>query len=345
MRRLPIFFLLDVSESMLGDDLRSLEAGVGEIVRNLRGDAHALETVHMAVVAFAGKAKLLTPMLDLVSFYPPRLPVGGGTNLGAGLSVLMDEIDRNVVRRSVNMRGDYRPVVYLMTDGRPTDDVEPAIARWKRDYANRSTLVAVAIGDRADVSVLQRLTEHVVLFSHKQSGDFEEVIRWVSMSISVQSQAIDRPGVTLAKPTPGVLELLKGQLSKTALDEKVVVLRGRCQKNRQPYLLKFEQVTEHANLLPNGGMFALAGGFAINDEYDDWSDPALVAPTVNTNQLVGGCVCPHCSNQYGFATCVCGNVHCVTGEGQATCPWCNKTAFYGCADVDDPGVEVARGRG
>lgn len=248
MRRLPIFFLLDVSESMIGDDLRSLEAGVGEIVKNLRGDAHALESVHMAVIAFAGRARMITPLLDLVSFYPPRLPVGGGTNLGAALEVLMDEIDRTVVRRTPTTRGDYRPVVYLMTDGRPTDDVGPAIARWTRDYARRTTLVAVAIGEHADTSVLRQLTDNVLLFSQRQAGDFSEVIRWVTMSISVQSQAVDSGAVSLVKPPEGVLDLLKGSMAKTVLDDKVVVLRGRCSKTKEPYLLKFEQVTVNPEL-------------------------------------------------------------------------------------------------
>src|SRR4051812_49037518 len=68
MRRLPIFFLLDISESMIGEDLRSLETGVGEIVNSLRSDAHELETVHLSVLAFAGKARTIMPLMDLVSF-------------------------------------------------------------------------------------------------------------------------------------------------------------------------------------------------------------------------------------------------------------------------------------
>lgn len=345
MRRLPIFFLLDVSESMIGDDLRNLESGVGEIVRNLRGDAHALETVHIGVIAFAGRARMLTPLMDLVSFYPPRLPVGSGTNLGAALTVLMDEMDRCVVRRSATVRGDYRPVVYLMTDGRPTDDVGPALRRWQEHYARRATLVAIAIGENADLSVLQQLTEHVMVFSHEHGNDFHSIVRWVTMSISVQSQAVESGTVSLAKPTEDIMELLRGNLAGTQLDDSVVVLQGRCQKTRQPYLLKFRQAPGLNGQRVAGGLYGMVGSYAISNDYFEWSDPNALAPTINTDRVVGGAPCPHCSNRFAFAVCACSGLHCVAGEGAAVCPWCSKTGNYCTADDDQPGSEVTRGLG
>ena len=57
MRRLPVFFVLDCSESMAGDKIAKMESGLQSIVRNLRTDPHALETVHVSVLAFAGVAK------------------------------------------------------------------------------------------------------------------------------------------------------------------------------------------------------------------------------------------------------------------------------------------------
>ena len=345
MRRLPIFFVLDVSESMVGEDLRSLEGGVSEIVSSLRGDAHALETVHLSVLAFAGKARVLTPLMDLVSFYAPRLPVGSGTSLGAALNLLMDEIDRKVVRRSATQKGDYRPFVYLMTDGRPTDDVEPAIERWRQGYEKRTALVAVAIGEHADTSVLSRLTEHVILFNHRNPGDFQEMIRWVTASISVQSQAVESGKVSLAKTPTGVLDLLREPLAKTQLDDKVVLLEGRCQRHKVPYLLKFAALRVSPGMHVEHSMYGIVGAYAVGDDYAEWSDPALVAPTINTTRLLGGAGCPHCANRYAFAVCACGKLHCIGGDGEATCPWCGKLGRYGIAGDDDPGQDVERGRG
>ena len=72
MRRLPIFFVLDVSESMAGDPHAQLQRAMESIVAQLRQDPSALETVYISVIAFAGKVGTVVPMVDLMSFYAPR---------------------------------------------------------------------------------------------------------------------------------------------------------------------------------------------------------------------------------------------------------------------------------
>ncbi|MDE6230188.1 MAG: VWA domain-containing protein, partial [Muribaculaceae bacterium] len=57
MRRLPIYFLIDVSESMVGTPLREVEQGMRTIIQDLRVDPYALETVFVSIIAFAGKAR------------------------------------------------------------------------------------------------------------------------------------------------------------------------------------------------------------------------------------------------------------------------------------------------
>jgi len=74
MRRLPVFLVIDVSESMAGDNLRSLQEGMDRLVKTLRTDPYALETTYLSVIAFAGRAKTLSPLVELYAFYPPRLP-------------------------------------------------------------------------------------------------------------------------------------------------------------------------------------------------------------------------------------------------------------------------------
>ena len=98
MRRLPIYFLVDVSESMVGDPIKQVENGMRQIVQELRTDPYALETAFISVIAFAGKAKSLSPLTELYKFYPPTFPIGGGTSLGYALDFLMDNIDKNVMK-------------------------------------------------------------------------------------------------------------------------------------------------------------------------------------------------------------------------------------------------------
>ena len=346
-RRLPVFFVMDVSESMIGEDLQNLESGMGKIVKSLRGDAHALETVHVSVIAFAGIARVLVPLTDLTRFYAPRLPVGSGTSLGAALTLLMDEIDRNVQRRSATQRGDYKPVVYLMTDGRPTDDVEAAITRWEQHYFQRVTLVAVAIGQGADHGILNRLTDNLVVFDKDSVNDFDPVIRWLTMSISAQSQRVESGGVSLAKPESGMALWLGNTLKASQLDTQVVLLPALCAERKLRYLIRYQVVP-----LPPGydgpPMYRATGSHCVTPEYDEWSgqNPIGATPTISTSMLGGSASCPACGAPFGLATCGgCGRVHCVRGDGAATCPHCGKAGNYVSAEDGDPGSDVARGRG
>ncbi|SUO94316.1 vWA domain-containing protein [Suttonella ornithocola] len=100
MRRLPIFFVLDVSESMVGMPLEALQEGMNRLIRSLRTDPYALETIYISVIAFAGKVKTLIPLTELFAFFPPKLPLGAGTAIGAALDHLSKEIDAQVIPNS-----------------------------------------------------------------------------------------------------------------------------------------------------------------------------------------------------------------------------------------------------
>lgn len=45
MRRLPIYFLIDVSESMIGEPIEQVQEGIATIIKELKSDPFALETV------------------------------------------------------------------------------------------------------------------------------------------------------------------------------------------------------------------------------------------------------------------------------------------------------------
>lgn len=104
MRRLPIYFLVDVSESMVGEPILQVQDGMRMIVQELRTDPYALETAYISVIAFAGKAKSVTPLTELYKFYPPTFPIGGGTSLGAALNFLMDDMDKSLVKTTLEKK-------------------------------------------------------------------------------------------------------------------------------------------------------------------------------------------------------------------------------------------------
>lgn len=343
MRRLPIFLVLDVSESMAGDNLTRLEECIGTIVANLRTNPSALDSVFLSVIAFAGVARTLVDLEELASFRAPRLPMGSGTALGKALDHVMDEIDRQVAHPSAHSKGDWAPIVYLFTDGKPTDSLDGARARWMQRYGKHGALVAVAIGRYADQSALRSLTEHVLVFDDRVPGGFEVFIRWVTDSVSMQSQRIAEGGggrLSLAKPDQRALEMAGAPGALEACgDPDCVVVVGRCQRTRRPYLVKYERDSmaihlEGMDLEASG--FRIAGAFPITEEYFDWSAGPAGGGAVNTSELAGVAPCPHCGNAVTIAQCGCGKLMCLGGPGEAQCPWCEAhVEFEGGGDDFD----------
>lgn len=333
MRRLPIFFVLDVSESMVGEPLRRMEEGIEKIVTTLRQDPHSLETVFISLIAFAGKAKAITPLIDLISFYPPKIPIGGGTALGEALDVLMEEIDTKVVKTTYEERGDWEPIVFLITDGKPTDKPEKSVQRWKKEYASHAAMVAITLGTNADMQILGQLTENVLAMENATDEDFRQFIEWVSASVKAQSQKIEMEGksggVSLEKAGDAGLTVVDDVSCFASSDPDFVVLTGKCSRNKKPYLIKYAKVkSDGLENFINTERFGLEGAFALDETYFEWSSTQLQVETVHTSLLDGVPPCPNCGNPTAFAMCECGHLMCLDATGMATCPWCNKALQF-----------------
>ena len=75
MRRLPIYLLLDCSESMAGEAIAELQRGIASMVAHLQTDPQAIETAYISVITFDNDAKQLIPLTEVLNFKPPRLTV------------------------------------------------------------------------------------------------------------------------------------------------------------------------------------------------------------------------------------------------------------------------------
>lgn len=350
MRRLPIFLVIDVSESMVGQPLRQMQEGISRLIETLRRDPYALETVYLSVIAFAGIAKTLAPLVELVAFYPPRLPVGSGTSLGAALNHAMDEIDRHVITNSPERKGDYKPVVYLMTDGGATDDPTAAIARWQRSFAHRANLVSIGIGPFADLARLAPISHGVLRLDTNNEADFKAFIDWISQSVSSQSRSLGVDvSVSLDKNEQPFLSLVKDLEQATAVDENYVIISGLCSKTKLPYLMKYERAPMMTDVpfftkQQTAQVFGYAGVFPVEADYKDWSDPRVNTHTVSTASLMGGGGCPHCGASSALCQCGnCGQTFCANSHDSViTCPNCQRQLTMSSEGGD---FDVSRARG
>ena len=350
MRRLPIYFLIDISESMVGNQIQHVEDGMATIIKAIKQDPHAIETVWISIVVFAGQAKTLVPLQEVVSFYPPKFPVGGGTSLSKGLGHLMFELRKNIVKTTMQQKGDWKPLVFLFTDGVPTDDTKAAIAEWKQNWQQTANMVAISFGDEADTSVLKELTENVLLFKNSTEEDYKKFFKWVTDSIKTSSTSVEnnQSGFELAKidgDTVSKIDLSKNTALKQLVDPNYVVLAAKCQNTMRPYLMKYRKV-----ITPSGFSeldlqtlsYRLVGGFQVDNSYYEFCDENGLNAKVNSDELIGAPACPCCGNQFGLAVCQCQKIHCIGQEEISTCPWCGGQGTYGAGEG---GFDVNRTQG
>jgi uncharacterized protein YegL len=127
-RRLPIYLVLDCSQSMAGEPVAAVRNGVTALVADLKTDSQALETAWISVIVFASDAWQSVPLTELVSF-PSIFPIVDSADesaLGAALIILDRAIDSELTRRTAVKLGDYCPLVVILIDGMPSDDWESA---------------------------------------------------------------------------------------------------------------------------------------------------------------------------------------------------------------------------
>lgn len=349
-RRLPIYFLIDISESMVGEPIQQVEEGLSTIIQALKTDPVAIETVHVSIIVFAGQAKTLIPLQEIINFYPPKFPIGSGTSLSKGLGHLMYELRRNIVKTTAEKKGDWKPIVFLFTDGVPTDETRSAIQEWKQNWQRSSNMVAVSFGTDTDSSILKELTENVLLFKNTTAASYKEFFKWVTASIKTSSVSVENnsTGFDLAKLDKNVLEKVEvtKEMPKQWVDNNYVVLAAKCQNTKRPYLMKYRKDVMSDNF---GGLglntlsYRLVGAYQIDNSYFELSENIGKQQKINTEELRGAPTCPCCGNQFAFAICSCGNLHCIGDEEFSTCPWCNSTAKYGFGDGN--GFDVNRTQG
>jgi uncharacterized protein YegL len=88
----------------LANPIQQVEEGLATIIQALKTDPNAIETVWVSIIVFAGQAKTLVPLQEIISFYPPKFPIGSGTSLSKGLGHLMFELRKNIVKTTAEAK-------------------------------------------------------------------------------------------------------------------------------------------------------------------------------------------------------------------------------------------------
>ena len=190
MRRLPVYLLLDTSGSMTGDPIEAVKSGLQMLIASLRQDPYALETAYISVITFSSDAKQIVPLTELSQFQAPNIEAAGTTAMGESLALLADCVQREVKKGTADQKGDWKPVVFMLSDGSPTDDLEKGIAALRT--IRTGAFVCCAAGQSADTTALKKISEIVVNLDTADSTSIKSFFKWVSSSISVSSQKVEQ---------------------------------------------------------------------------------------------------------------------------------------------------------
>jgi uncharacterized protein YegL len=211
MRKLPVYLLLDCSGSMMGEPIEAVKNGVQVMVSTLRNNPQAIETAFLSVITYDSSARQIIPLTELSNFQMKDIQASGTTSLGEALKVLGTCIDAEVAKTTPETKGDWKPLVFIMTDGMPTDDWQSGLT----DFQKRKVgiVVACAAGNGADTSILKNITDNVVSLETADTQSISKFFQWVTASIGVSSTKVEDSGKELAglnelPPPPSELNIV-----------------------------------------------------------------------------------------------------------------------------------------
>ena len=195
--RCPCLLLLDTSGSMAGQPIAELNAGIRDFYTELQNDSLAIKRVEVALLSF-GPVRIISEFNTADCFFDPQLEAVGDTPMGEAIVKGIELIKSRKEQYRANGISFYRPWIFLITDGAPTDAWQAAAAMVREGEASKS-FAFFAIGvHKADMKILQQISvrDPVKL----QGLKFREFFQWLSNSMKSASRSNPGDRIMLSPP-------------------------------------------------------------------------------------------------------------------------------------------------
>ncbi len=197
-KSLVIFFLIDTSGSMKGKKMGELNTVMEELIPEIRRVGEADTEVKVAVLTFSTEVQwMYANPIPIEEFEWARLRANGVTSLGAAFRELNQRMSRNGFLNSPSL--SFAPVIFLMTDGYPSDDYKAGLEELQgNSWYKYGLKAALGIGQEANDNILAEFTGSADTVVHAYSG--EQLAQMIKI-IAVTSSQIGSKSMTLSDDT------------------------------------------------------------------------------------------------------------------------------------------------
>ena len=185
-KSMVLFFVIDVSSSMKGEKIKTLNEAMRDVLPELIGVGGTETNIQVAVLAFSSGFEWITAEPMILEEYQNwrDLDADGVTDLGAALTELNSKMSRKSFLQSPSL--SFAPVIFLMTDGCPTDNYKAGLELLrKNNWFKNGIKIALALGKSVDMEVLEEFTgdKECVLTANNVS-QLRNLVRAISVTSS-----------------------------------------------------------------------------------------------------------------------------------------------------------------
>ena len=221
-RALPVFLLVDVSGSMKGEKIETVNVALKEMLNTFKKIENPKGVIELCILAFGNqKVEIIKPLSKITDSDQYEFTADGSTPMGMAYESVTEMIeDYNIVSRRA-----YTPTIVLISDGNPTDFAgyntnmpDDDIYEWPAlkglqngERSSRATRLAMGIGNDLDLRILKAFVnnEEIPVIKARDNDTIAKFFKWVTMSISVRSVSVN-PDIPVVSSTEDLFD--KGEI-------------------------------------------------------------------------------------------------------------------------------------